>query len=96
MKEWILDGPPPVVDVEPEMTTTTERARRWPRRARWAQGALAGLAIWLAYAGVFLLISRPLGYTPAAMLPPIVLQAVAMIVVYALIAFIAWRTGRLV
>lgn len=102
MKEWILDGPPPVIDVTPETASArpaaTKRKRQLsrPPHGRWAQGALAMLAIWLAYAGIFLLISKPLGYAPSAALAPIMLQALGMIVVYLLIAFIAWRTGRLV
>jgi hypothetical protein len=100
MKEWTVDGPPPVIDVTQETAPARPRKRKgqWPRppRARWALGALAALAIWLAFAGVFLLISRPLGYAPADMIAPMVLQAVGMFIVYVLIAFIAWHTRRLV
>ena len=99
MKEWTVDGTPPVIDVTPETAPArpTKRKVQLARpRARWAMDALAGLAIWLAFTGVFLLISRPLGYAPADMIAPMVLQAVGMFIVYVLIAFIAWRTGRLV
>jgi hypothetical protein len=57
---------------------------------------IAGLAIWLAYAGIFLLISKPLGHAWTAMIPVIALQGVGMIAAYLLIAAIAWRCGRLV
>lgn len=94
MKEWQFDGKP-VVEPSPEKVQR-KRARPQLPRARWALGALAGLAIWLVYSGLFLLLARPLQEQPVDMIPPMIVLALGEIFVYFFIVFIAWRCGRLV
>lgn len=95
--EWTLAAEPIDLtpDDAPQMPAALRRSLRRPLR-RWAVGLVAVLAVFMAWAGVLLLIGSAVWqYTIPDMVAPIAALAAGQIVVVALVYAIAWRTGKL-